>query len=137
MELACAPEHEAAVFEAVEPPPCRPWPAIAGLPASSASCAPCTSAATTSGAAQAAACAAGGGSCAPTCTRGGGASGGCLLAVAVGADNAGIHARLAKWGAELAALVPGAQLFRCVGWGGAVGRAAAGSGRRSVLPCGR
>ncbi len=103
MVLSCSPESEARVFEALDPPPLRPWHLLTRpLPHAQ----PGAEAQRHQQAGHSEAAGGGG-------AGGGGGGVRPRLAVAVGAE-AGLHARLARWGAELAGRVPGAQLVRWV-----------------------
>ncbi|GLC36486.1 hypothetical protein PLESTB_000153500 [Pleodorina starrii] len=125
--LSCAPENEARVYEALEPPPWRPWQQLTtGSGAGQDGC---------RGGGDAGCCGGDGGGCGACagsvepgrdcggCGGGGGCDGGredrpvgqrrppCRVAIAVGRE-VGLHAVLARWGAEVAQLVPGAELIR-------------------------
>ncbi|PNW78133.1 hypothetical protein CHLRE_10g465500v5 [Chlamydomonas reinhardtii] len=122
--LACAPESEARVFDALALPPWRPWGDMGGARCcgssssrsdSGSSCGGSSKGAAPGAASASACCSCSGSSSSSSSSSSGGAWCGrcCRVAVAVGrAVAGGLHSALPVFGAALAEQVPGAQLIR-------------------------
>lgn len=117
LTLSCAPETEACIYEALEPPPWRDWRKLTEVASVHSrvedTCTvskhgPQRGSGDGQGDGQAGRC----GECSSRCCECTGRRR-CRLAIAVGKE-VGLHVVLARWSAEVAELVPGAKLIRFV-----------------------